>query len=210
MPVARRIEIAQMLERLDGPVAIEDSVYAFLEEHAPPPLYTFALASTILIDRLSKRIGPGLTLGIIAAPERLREVVAGGIAAGAWGAPGFAMEACFRWFMDGTVERLEGAKRQDAAARQALARQAFAGLAIRTHPSSYHLFVELPERIRAATIVEQAAALGIAITPASAFAVSAAHAPNAFRIGLANLDADRIEPVLSSIAALVGGASAKR
>lgn len=60
MPPQRRTEIASMLERLNGPVVIEDSVYAFLEENAPPPLHAFAPDFTLLIDSLSKRIGPGL------------------------------------------------------------------------------------------------------------------------------------------------------
>jgi DNA-binding transcriptional MocR family regulator len=203
MPPQRRTEIASMLERLNGPVVIEDSVYAFLEEDAPPPLYAFAPDFTLLIDSLSKRIGPGLTLGLLSVPARFVEPLSAALVAGAWGPTGFAMEVCCRWLADGTVATLESGKRLDAVARQQIANQALAGLAIRANPSAYHLFVELPKRLRAATLVEMAAARGIAITPASAFAVLPAHAPNAIRIGLANLDLQAIDPVLSSIAEMV-------
>lgn len=203
MPSERRVEIASVLERLNGPVAIEDSVYAFLEEAAPPPLCAFSPDFAILIDSMSKRIGPGLTLGLISAPARYLERLSTAIVLGAWGAPGFAMEVCFRWLTDGTISALENRKRLDAVARQLIARKALAGLVIRANPAAYHLFVELPERLRAAALVETAATRGIAITPASAFAVSAAHAPNAIRIGLANLDLDAIDPVLSAIAEMI-------
>lgn len=203
MSSQRRADIAAVLERLNGPVAIEDRVYAFLEENAPAPLCAFAPDHTLLIDSLSKRIGPGLTLGLLSAPARYQEPLSAALVAGAWGAAGFAMEVCCRWLTDGTVSTLEAGKRRDAAARQLIARQALAGLAIRANPAAYHLFVELPERMRAATLVDMAAARGIAITPASAFAVLPAHAPNAIRLGLANLDLQAIDPVLSSIAELV-------
>lgn len=62
---------------------------------------------------------------------------------------------------DGTVATLESGKRLDAVARQQMASQALAGLAIWANPSAYHLFVELPKRLRAATLVEMAAARGI-------------------------------------------------
>src|SRR6202000_3526268 len=92
---------------------IEDTVYAFLDEGAPPPLRAYVPERTVLIDSLSKRIGPGLTFGIISAPNRLTSALAKAIIAGAWGASGFAMEACTRWLDDGAVGMLEAGKRLD-------------------------------------------------------------------------------------------------
>ena len=182
---------------------IEDVVYAFLEEVAPAPLAAYAPRHTILVDSLSKRIGPGLTLGLISAPARFVEALCAAIIAGAWGAPGFAMEVCVRWLEDGTVAALEEGKRRDAAARQSVARRVLSDLNIRANPASYHLLIDLPPRLRATTLVEAAASRGIAITPASAFAVAPAHAPNAVRLGLANLPFEAVEPVLTAIAAII-------
>lgn len=201
--IRRREELAALFNRLDGPDVIEDAVYAFLDEGAPPPLCAFVPERTILIDSLSKRIGPGLTLGIIAAPPQLTDVLATAIIAGAWGAPGFAMEACIHWLADGTVMALEVAKRQDAQVRQAIARRAFQGCSLRAHPFSYHVLVDLPPHRRASDVVNAAAQIGIALAPAAAFAVQAGHAPNAVRVGLANLDLTVADIVLGQIVAIV-------
>lgn len=203
MSARRRTQIVAAVERLDGPILIEDTVYAFLESAAPPPLRAMAPERTILVDSLSKRIGPGLTLGFISAPPALLEPLTEAVIAGAWAAPGYALEACTRWLADGTVSALEAAKRKEAAARQAIARRIFSGCALRANPQSFHLFIDLPPNCRAAEIFEAAAAEGIAITPAAVFTVSAGHAPNAIRISLANLDRKTAAPILKRIATLI-------
>jgi DNA-binding transcriptional MocR family regulator len=203
MPASRRTEIAKLLGQLAGPVAIEDAVYAFLDAQAPPPLASFAPNHTILIDAMSKRLGPGLTLAVIAAPPSLVERLAQSLMAGAWAANGFALEVCLRLLLSGGMAALEQAKREDATLRQRLASKALKTLTLHAHPSSYHLMIDLPEGQRAEAVVAAAKALGIAITPASAFAVMAAHAPNAIRIGLANLEPQAIAPVLHRVVQLV-------
>lgn len=200
MPESRRIELAALAERLAGPVLIEDMIYAFADDAAPPPLIAFAPRHAILLDSLSKRVGPGLTLGIISAPDDYVERISASIVAGAWAAGGFALEVGARWLADGTVTALTDRKRRDAAQRQTIARLALSGLSIRAHPNSYFLLLDLPERIRAATLVDEAAAKGIAVAPASAFAVADAHAPNAVRIGLANVSLRNLDSALRSIA----------
>ncbi|WP_163593376.1 aminotransferase class I/II-fold pyridoxal phosphate-dependent enzyme, partial [Klebsiella variicola] len=67
MSGARRAEIAAFLVAEDLP-AIEDAIYAFLVDDAP--LAALAPDHVVLVDSLSKRVAPGLTLGFIAAPQR--------------------------------------------------------------------------------------------------------------------------------------------
>ena len=124
----------------------------------------------IHIDSLSKRLAAGLTLGLLAAPAHLVDRVARAIRAGAWGASGFPLAAGLRWMADGTAERIAAAKREDAKARQRLARTTLDGLGLRGDHRAYHLLLELPERWRAEAFVALAARQGIAITPAGAFA----------------------------------------
>ena len=200
---SRRKQIAKLLNELDGPVAIEDTIYAFLDEGAPPPLRAYAPERTVLIDSLSKRIGPGLTLGIISAPDRITSALAKAIVAGARGASGFAMEVCTRWLSDGTVTALEVAKRLDAKARQAIVSRAFQGHVIRAHPYSYYFLVDLPPHRRASDVIEAAARRGITLAPASAFTVLPGHAPNSIRVGMANLELETTEEVLRLVAEMI-------
>ena len=69
MPAPRRADLLAVTERLRLPI-IEDNVYGFLDD--APPLAALAPASCIVIDSLSKKVAPGMTLGFIVPPLRLR------------------------------------------------------------------------------------------------------------------------------------------
>lgn len=202
MSAQRRAELASLLMRLGGPVAVEDRVYAFLDEAAPPPLAAFAPDHVVVVDSLSKRVSPGLTLGFLSAPDHLVSRLAKALISGAWMAPGFALDIGVRWLSDGTVAALETAKRADAAARQSLALSALDGLNVRTNPVAYHLMLDLPAPWRADAYELAARRQGIAITQASAFAVAPGHAPNAVRLALAPPTLEELSFALGALAAL--------
>jgi DNA-binding transcriptional MocR family regulator len=202
MPAQRRADLAELLKRLQGPIAVEDRVYAFLEKTAPPPLAAFAPDHVVVVDSLSKRISPGLTLGFLCAPEQLVARLAKALISGAWMAQGFSMDIGVRWLSDGTVTALEAAKRADALMRQSIAMETLKGLNIRANPAAYHLLLDLPAPWRADAYVLAAERQGIAITPASAFAVSPGHAPNAVRFALAAPTLDELATSLCALAAL--------
>lgn len=202
MSLQRRMDIARLLQRLNGPIAIEDRVYAFLEETAPPPLAAFAPDFVVVADSLSKRISPGLTLGLLSAPGRLVPQIARALISGAWSAQGFALDIGLRWLADGTVAALEIAKRADARMRQAMAATILAGLETRANPSAYHLLLDLPAAWRPDAFVLAAERRGIAITPAPAFALSPKSAPNMVRLALAVPPLDDLESSLHTLATL--------
>ena len=202
MSAERRADLAAPLERLDGPVVIEDRVYAFLDETAPPPLAAFAPSRVVVVDSLSKRISLGLTLGLVSAPAPLVAKIARALIAGAWCAPGFSLDIGVRWMSDGTVAALEVAKRADARRRQSLASTLLARLKTRANPAAYHLMLDLPGNWRADAFVLAAERLGIATTPASAFTVAAGSAPNAVRLALAAPTLDVLASSLKTLAAL--------
>ncbi|WP_216209892.1 aminotransferase-like domain-containing protein [Amycolatopsis aidingensis] len=182
MPLARRAALAEVL-REHGIHAVEDRVYAFLGD-SQPPLAALAPEHTVVVDSLSKRLAPGLTLGFLLPPPGLAEQCAAALRSGALSASGFALEAATGWLVDGTVATMERAKRADAAARQELVAERLAGFAVRAGENSYHCWWELPGRWRAETFVAAAARRGIAVTPAAAFSTGTGHAPNAVRLAI--------------------------
>jgi DNA-binding transcriptional MocR family regulator len=204
MPRARRAALAGVLAERDL-TAVEDTIYAFLRD-GPAPLAAVAPDRTVLVDSLSKRVAPGLTLGFVVPPAALRERVAAALRSGGWMAQAFALEATTRWMAGGVVAEIERAKRTDAAARQALVAEHLGGFAVRTDPASYHCWWELPAPWRAETFVATAARRGIAVTPAAAFAVGAGHAPNAVRLALAAPPVPVLGAALAVLAALARGA----
>lgn len=200
MPTGRRRELAETLRELDV-VAIEDTVNAFLRDDVMP-VSALAPERVVLVDSLSKRLAAGLSVGFLVAPPDRVDRLASAVRSCGWAAPHFALEAAVRWITDGTVDRVQRAKRADAEARQRLAAERLAGFTVRRDPAAYHLWWELPEPWRADTFVAAAARRGIAVSPAAAFAVGTARAPVAVRLALASPPLPQLGTALDTLAAL--------
>jgi DNA-binding transcriptional MocR family regulator len=200
MTSARRADLLRVVEKLDLPV-IEDNVYAFLDNE--PPLAVLAPESCIVIDSLSKKIAPGLALGFIVPPERLRESVRASVRSGGWTASGFAFAAAQRMMSDGVAAELSRLKRLDARARQKLAAERLSGFEIQANEKSYHLWLTLPAHWRSQTFVAAAARRDIALTPSTTFAATPGHAPNAVRLALAAPTMDQLDIGLRTLAAML-------
>src|SRR5215472_1509908 len=201
MPSKRRHELARVLADLDI-IAIEDHVYAFLIDDYLP-LASLAPEHAVMIDSLSKRIAPGLTLGFALAPPRLVQPIAEAARASALVPSGLALELCVRWIADGTVARLVKDKRRDATMRQRLLRKSCPCLAVQADPRAYHAWIELPAQWRSESFTAAAAAQGIAVAPAAAFTVASGHAPNAVRVALGSPPPDVLAGALRRLSSLV-------
>ncbi len=199
MPESRRQELAEVLRELDIG-AVEDTVYAFLRDEVP--LAAYAPERTVLVDSLSKRFSPGLTLGFLVVPPELAGRVASALRSGGWAAAGFTLIAATHWIEDGTVASVQERKRADAVRRAGIVRRGLDGFEVRGDPGAYHCWWELPQPWRADTFVAAAARRGIAVSPSGAFAVGAAHAPTAVRLALAGPDPSTLETAISVLASL--------
>ncbi|MEU7281010.1 PLP-dependent aminotransferase family protein [Streptomyces sp. NPDC045431] len=184
MPERRLDHLADTLLTC-GIHAIEDAVWAFLRDDLPP-LASRAAERTVLVDSLSKRVSPGLSLGFAVAPATVAGAVAASLRSGGWAPMRFPLEAMAQWQADGTVRALVRAKQRQAAARQELAERHLGEFVTRGDPRSYYRWWELPSPWRADTFVAAAARHGIAVTPAAAFSVGRHRAPHAIRLGLAS------------------------
>ncbi|MDQ0776049.1 DNA-binding transcriptional MocR family regulator [Streptomyces aurantiacus] len=182
---ARKRELAAVVRDLDLPV-VEDRVWSFLHEEGVP-LAAYAPERVHVVDGLSKRVAPGLTVGFLVVPEERVGAVAGALRSGGWTAGRFALEAGTRWIVDGAVERLVARKRADAARRQHVVAELLAAFTVRADPYAYYAWWELPAPWRADTFTAAAAERGIAVTPGPAFAVGPQGAPDAVRLGLASV-----------------------
>lgn len=202
MPETRRADVAEALHELDLS-AIEDTIYRFL--HDMPPLAALAPERTVLVDSMSKRLAPGLTLGFSVTPASGTDKVAAAIRSGAWMAGRFAVDAATAWMTDGTAATVGQAKRRDVEARQQIIRERLAGFEVTGDPRAYHCWWQLPEPWRAETFVAAAARHGIAVTPAAAFAVATGRAPNAVRLAIASPPPATLAAALDVLAALAQG-----
>ena len=204
---ARKREIADVVRELGLPV-VEDRIWSFLHPDSPAPLAAYAPGLVHVVDGLSKRVAPGLTVGFLVVPEGRVEAVGAAVRSGGWSAGRFALEAGVRWLGDGTVGRLVAAKRADAAARQRLVGEELGGLSVRADPLTYYAWWELPAPWRADTFTAAAAAHGIAVTPGTAFSVDPKVTPDAVRLGLASAAVSDLRRALRTLASLAGGVGA--
>jgi DNA-binding transcriptional MocR family regulator len=200
MTSTRRADLVRIVDKLNLPI-LEDNVYGFLDDE--PPLAAIAPDSCIVIDSLSKKVAPGLTLGFIVPPQRLRDTVIASVRSGGWTASGFAFAAAQRMIGDGTVAELARLKRLDARARQKLAVDRLSGFEIQTNGKCYHLWLTLPAHWRSQTFVAAAARRDIALTPSTTFAVTPGHAPNAVRLALAAPTMDQLDSGLRTLSAML-------
>lgn len=169
MPGRRLDRLADVLLTA-GIHAIEDAVWAFLRDDLPP-LASRAPEHTVLVDSLSKRLSPGLSLGFAVAPAASAGRVAGALRSGGWTSMRFPLEAMVRWQADGTVDTLVRAKQREVRARQEIADRHLGDFRTRSDPVSCYRWWELPGPWRADTFVAAAARHGIAVTPAAAFSM---------------------------------------
>ncbi len=200
MPQARRADLLRVVEKLGLPV-IEDTVYGFLDEETP--MAALAPDSCITLDSLSKKVAPGLALGFIVSPPRLRERIMAAVRSGGWTASGFAFAAGQRLMADGTVAELSRLKRIDAARRQQMAARYLAGFEVQANAKSYHLWLTLPQHWRSQTFVAAAARRDIALTPSTTFAVSPGHAPNAVRLALGAPSTEQLDLALRTLSGML-------
>lgn len=181
---------------------IEDAAYAFLAEDPPAPLAAQAPECTVYVSGLSKSVATGLRVGFVAAPRKWIGRLERAIRATTWNTPGVMTALACAWLEDGTVARLEAEKRADALARQAIAARVLGHLPCTSHPSSYFIWVALPDEARADRVVQALLAQGISLASAEPFATGA-QIPQALRVALGSLARDALAGVLESVRAAI-------
>jgi len=200
MSESRRAEIIRLARKLELMI-VEDLVYGFLSDL--PPLAAEAEERTIVVDSLSKRLAPGVAVGLLHVPPQLRERFSIVVRTGAWSVSPLSLAAGMTLLADGTAAEITRRKRNDAVARQAIVKECFAGQNFVADPHSYHVWLNLPPGWRAEPLTAAAARAGIAVTPASAFAIAPGHSPNAVRLALGQPTHDELRTALTRLAALL-------
>ncbi len=201
MPHAARERLAAIAREHDL-LIVEDAAYAYLVENPPPPLAEFAPERTVYVSGLSKSVATGLRVGFVAAPGRLVPTLERTLRATTWNAPGVLTAIATAWLDDGTVDRLEAQKRQDAQARQALAAKVLKGLRSVSHPCSYFVWLPLAEQARADTITQALLREHVSVSTAEPFSTST-HVPHALRLALGSVDMQSLEAALRCVKRVV-------
>ena len=109
-----------------------------------------------------------------------------------------------RWLEDGTADRFIDWHRREAKARQKIAQKVLAGAEYKTHPSSYHLWLNMPEHWRAENFVSRVAEDGVTVLPSSSFAIGNAGTEEAVRVCLGSPNSkEKVEAGLKILACVL-------
>ncbi|MDR6978388.1 DNA-binding transcriptional MocR family regulator [Streptomyces sp. 3330] len=197
MPATDRTRLVR-IARAHGPLIVEDASYAYLVEDPPPPLAASAPDITVHVSGLSKSVATGLRVGFVVAPPSVMPALERAIRATTWNTPALTAAIACRWIEDGTVDLLEARKREDAKARQAIARQELAGLPLVGHPASYFTWLPLPDDARADRLTATLARQRISVATAEPFSTTT-HTPQAIRLALGSTDPDSLRSTLRTV-----------
>lgn len=201
MNPARRSDIVRQAKRL-GIMIIEDLVYGFLSD--AEPISAVAPDQCVVVDSLSKRLAPGIAVGWLHVPGHLREQAWSNVRWGAWTTSPLAMHLGTRLLQDGSARDIVTLKRVDAIRRQDIIRSELGHADLDADPASCHAWLRLPGCWRADQFVAAAAREGVAITPASAFAMAVGHAPPAVRLALGRPSHEQLATAAVRLATLLG------
>jgi DNA-binding transcriptional MocR family regulator len=136
IPAARRMEIAEVLQRHRVPL-IEDDAYGFVQPNAPQPFATLIPALTWHIGGLAKCIGAGLRLAFTIAPDsRSSYQLAQSLRVTNVMASTLSMALVTRWIEDGTADRICRFIRAESAARQEIAAKVLNGFQFDADPGT--------------------------------------------------------------------------
>lgn len=190
------------LARHHGVVVIEDAAYAFLADDPPPPIAAMLPEQTVYVSGLSKSVATGLRFGFICAPDHLVDPLERSIRATTWNTPAIVTALATSWLEDGTVTRLEAAKRRDAQHRNATARAILGDRDIVGHPSSYFLWLPLPGEVRADQVADSLLREKISVSTADPYATTK-DSPHALRLALGSVEPGVLAHALHRIAAVI-------
>jgi len=185
MDVERRSAIAA-IARKRGLTLIEDDVFGHLPPARPRPLACFAPERTIYITSTSKSLAPGLRVGYLHAPAERAPAHRNAVRLSSWMPPPLMAEIASRWIEDGTADKLNAFQREEAAARQSMARDLIPNRYIRADAHGFHLWLTLPPNWHPDVFRMEAQNRGVRVVVGGAFAVNPADSPNAIRLCLSH------------------------
>ncbi|MEG2173465.1 MAG: PLP-dependent aminotransferase family protein [Desulfovibrionaceae bacterium] len=190
IPDFRRHALVALCRRYDVTI-IEDDVYALaLEsttEKSSPPFVRLAPERTCFIAATSEALSGGLRIAYLCPPEAHAAELERTISYTISMAPPLMAELAALWIQDGTADRILAAKKQEAAARNVLARTLLDGFALETRTTGFFAWLKLPSPWTSATFTDAACKQGVLVAEGDHFAIGHAGTEAGVRLALGGL-----------------------
>ncbi len=179
----RRRDVASIAEK-HNLMIIEDDCYALAVPDAPGPLKCLSPDRTYFIAGTSKLLAGGLRIAYLVAPRHSIKELSLGITTTTWMASPLMAEIATRWIEGGIAEKVMKRKRKAAQERNAIAAERLAGFSFRSQPTSYFIWLHLPEQWTGEEFERAALKRGVAVATAERFMVGQEPLSSACRVSL--------------------------
>jgi len=170
LPEERRQAIAEIANR-HGVYIVEDDVFGYMVENAPPPISTFAPEFGIYVTSLSKPVAPILRAGFVSAPAALVPTLSAAIRATTLMPSPLNTEIGTELILTGAADAAAEHQRRKAAARQKMAAEILGANINSSHLTGTHIWMMVPPSWTGEVFAVESLARGVAVTAGTAFAI---------------------------------------
>lgn len=179
----RRRRVAEIAQKYDVSV-VEDEILSPLMDSHPGYISNLMPEKGYTIVSASKAVAAGLRLGFVVAPTKAQARLIDILQLSSLGVPALMGEVFAQWYHDGVVDETITRRKKELAIRQEIARDILQGYKIRSHSTSYHVWLELPEGWSSMKFAIEAQMRGVATSPAEIFAYDSRSGINAVRLSV--------------------------
>ncbi|UCG61315.1 MAG: PLP-dependent aminotransferase family protein [Candidatus Zixiibacteriota bacterium] len=205
LPESRRQALAEIARKHEVKI-LEDEINRRLVDNPPPLISSLAPERSYLIASLSKVIAGGLRICYLVPPKKDLEGIYRVLIGASLQISPLLAELAAMWITDGTADRTVAHKMAEAKKRSSLARDILKGLKFNSAPSSYFIWLKLPEHWHRRDFAAETRRRGVIVAPADIFAVDSDNCGNAARICLGgHTDTEILERGLKIVASVTRG-----
>jgi len=188
MPESRRRELTVICRRHDI-LIIEDDVYALALSDgkgasSASPFAVLAPERTAFIAATSEILGGGLRVAYLCPPQHCLEQLEHTVSYTISMVPPLMAELAAQWINNGTADRILRAKRDEAAARNTLAREIFDSTALVSRSTGFFCWLPLPDSWTGMRFTDAARKKGILVAEGEHFRMGHDVPENGVRLAL--------------------------
>ena len=204
MSQKRRAQIAALAEEFDF-LILDDDIYGFLAtDPSIKPLSAFAPDRSVYLTSLSKSVMPALRVGYIYSPPKLLSRLTSMVRSSVWMPSPLTAQLASNVITEGLDKKLIRIQRNEAAGRQAIAREIFANFEMKTQPYSYHVWLTLPEPWTSDEFTMLARANGVLVLSGTQFQAERSGITRCVRLVLMSpTSQDELRFALTKLASLI-------